>query len=129
MISFTISQVKPGNYDLVVFSTRGQLVVLDALKLMSRPKALPQPNFWTKKLDARSAKIYGKNIVGAGKAQFFFNGKENAWILAVDSMNPKLRNANGASYLVRTVFLVGGQKNVLEVYVDGVRTTRAAYSK
>lgn len=113
MISFTISQVKPGNYDLVVFSTRGQLVVQDALRLMSRPRALPQPSFWTKKLDAGFAKIYAKNIVGAGKAQFVFNGKDIAWILAVDSMNPKLRNANGASYLVRTVSLVGARRTFL----------------
>ena len=33
-----------------------------------------------------------------------------------------------AYYLVRTVDLVEGQKNVLEIYVDGVRTTRTAYT-
>ena len=83
---------------------------------------------WTKKLDAGSAKIYAKNIVGAGKVQFMLNGEEIAWVRATSAADSKLRTANGASYLVRTVDLVKGQKNVLEVYVDGVRTTRTAYT-
>ena len=33
-----------------------------------------------------------------------------------------------AYYLVRTVLLVEGQKNVLEIYVDGKRTARSAYT-
>ena len=83
---------------------------------------------WTKKLTDSSAKIYAKNIVGEGKVQFFLNGSEIAWVRAADATDPKLREANGSYYLVRTVDLVKGQKNVLEVYVDGVRTTRTAYS-
>jgi hypothetical protein len=83
---------------------------------------------WTKKIDGDSAKIYAKNIVGAGKVQFFLNGKEIAWVNASSSADSKLRTANGASYLVRTVEFAAG-KNVLEVYVDGVRTTRTAYTK
>ena len=47
---------------------------------------------------------------------------------AADAADPKLRSANGASYLVRTINLVAGQKNVVEIYVDGERTTRAAYT-
>jgi hypothetical protein len=83
---------------------------------------------WTSKIDADSAKIYAKNIVGAGKVQFFLNGKEIAWVRATSAADSKLRTANGASYLVRTVEFAAG-KNVLEVYVDGVRTTRTAYTK
>ena len=83
---------------------------------------------WTKKLVDSSAKIYAKNIVGAGKVQFFLNGKEIAWVNATSAADSKLRTANGASYLVRTVEFAAG-KNVLEVYVDGVRTTRTAYTK
>ena len=83
---------------------------------------------WTKKLDASSAKIYAKNVVGEGKVQFFLNGEEIAWVRAVDATDPKLRTANGSAYLVRTVEFVEGQKNVLEVYLDGVRTTRTAYT-
>lgn len=83
---------------------------------------------WTKKLDDNSAKIYAKNVVGEGKVQFMLNGEEIAWVRAVDATDPKLRTANGSSYLVRTVEFAAG-KNVLEVYLDGVRTTRTAYTK
>ena len=72
--------------------------------------------------------MYAKNIVGAGKIQFMVNGKEVAWVRAVDETDAKLREANGFYYLVRTVRLVPGQKNALEIYVDGVRVTRSAYS-
>ena len=56
------------------------------------------------------------------------NGEEIAWVRATSAADPKLRTANGASYLVRKVDLVEGQKNILEVYLDGVRIKRAAYS-
>ena len=56
------------------------------------------------------------------------NGEEIAWVRAVSAADPKLRTANGAHYLVRTVDLVEGQKNILEVYLDGVRIKRTAYS-
>jgi hypothetical protein len=83
---------------------------------------------WTKLQTDGTAKMYAKNIVGAGKVQFFHNNKEIAWVRAADALNPKLRAANGAFYLVRTVELVAG-KNVLEVYIDGERVRRTAYSK
>ena len=83
---------------------------------------------WTKNLNDGTVKMYAKNIVGAGKVQFMLNGKEIAWVNATSAADSKLRTANGASYLVRTVDLVEGQKNVLEIYVDGVRTARSAYS-
>ena len=83
---------------------------------------------WTKLQTDGTAKMYAKNIVGAGKVQFFHNNNEIAWVRAADALNPKLRAANGAFYLVRTVELVAG-KNVLEVYIDGERVRRTAYSK
>jgi len=83
---------------------------------------------WTKNLGSGEVKMYAKNIVGAGKVQFMLNGKEIAWVNASSSADSKLRTANGFSYLVRTVELVEGQKNVLEIWVDGVRTTRTAYT-
>jgi hypothetical protein len=83
---------------------------------------------WTKKLDAGSAKMYAKNVIGEGKVQFFLNGEEIAWVRATSATDPKLRTANGSAYQVRTVNFVQGQKNVLEIYVDGVRTTRTAYT-
>jgi hypothetical protein len=87
-----------------------------------------KPAFWTKDLGDGTLKLYAKNIVGAGKIQFFHNGKEVAWIKAVDALDPKLRAANGSYYLVRTVKLVSG-KNVLEIKDDGARVVRRVASK
>ena len=92
------------------------------------PEAPATPAYWPKKLTDSSVKLYAKNIVGAGKVQFFLNGKEVAWVRAADANDPKLRTANGFQYLVRTVTLKAGMKNVLEIYVDGERVRRAAYS-
>ena len=92
------------------------------------PEISDELKAWTKNLNDGTAKIYAKNIVGAGKIRFMLNGEEIAWVRAVSAADPKLRTANGAHYLVRTVDLVEGQKNILEVYLDGVRIKRTAYS-
>jgi hypothetical protein len=76
--------------------------------------------------DGNSIKLYAKDLVGAGKVQFMLGGKEIAWVNAKDASDPKLRLANGSSYLVRTVDLAAG-KNRFEILVDGVRIFRASY--
>jgi hypothetical protein len=91
-------------------------------------EASGDPAYWPKKLTDSSLKLYAKNVVGAGKVQFFLNGKEIAWVRAIDATDPKLRTANGFSYLVRTVELEPGMKNAVEIYVDGIRERRAAYT-
>ena len=135
--SFTITipaGLRPGPKDLVITSSAGTLTVQDALTISaaaedsSESVSAVSAKGWTKKLNDSSAKIYTKDLVGAGKVQFFVNGKEVAWINATSAEDPKLRTANGAHYLVRTVYLVEGQKNVLEVWVEGVRAWRSAYS-
>jgi hypothetical protein len=89
---------------------------------------------WTKRLEGNTqAKLYAKSVVGKGKVQFYFNGKEIAWVRAMDETDPKLRvitsgPMTGANYLVRTVDLLEG-KNILEIYVDGERVRRTAYSR
>lgn len=83
---------------------------------------------WTKRLSDSQAKLYAKNIAGAGKVQLMLNGKEVAWVNAIDANDPKLRKANGDHYLVRTVNLKPG-KNVLEIWVDGVRERRTVYTR
>lgn len=88
----------------------------------------PVPNYWPKKQSANTVKLYAKNIIGAGKVQFFLNGKEIAWVRAADETDPKLREARGFYYLVRTVTLTPGIKNVVEIHVNGERVRRAAYS-
>ena len=82
---------------------------------------------WTKKISDSQVKMYAKNVVGAGKIQFVVNGSELAWVKATETLNPKLRSANGFHYLVRTVNLRSG-KNSLEFYQDGDRIRRNAYS-
>jgi hypothetical protein len=86
-----------------------------------------KPAFWTKDIGNGEVKLYAKNIVGAGKIQFFHNGNEVAWIKAVDALDPKLRAASGSFYLVRTLKLVSG-KNVFEITDDGVRVVRRVAS-
>ena len=87
-------------------------------------------NFWTTQISDTEIKFYAKNIVGAGKVQFFHNGNEVAWVNAEDDSDTKLRVISegpmtGANYLVRTREMVSG-KNVFEVYVDGERVLRRA---
>ena len=115
-----------GRTDLVVISSFGRLTVQGALNIAEGN----QSRFasWTKNLGSGDVKMYAKNIVGAGKVQFMLNGQEIAWVRAESISDPKLREANGSHYMVRAVELVQGQKNVLEIYVDGVRAWRAAYS-
>jgi subtilisin family serine protease len=95
-------------------------------------------NVWTVRMRDASgnltnqAKMYAKNPIGEGKVQFYLNGSEIAWIRAVDETDPKLRLVTegpmaGIGYLVRTVSLVGG-KNALEIYVEGERLRRTAYT-
>jgi len=95
-------------------------------------------NVWTVRMrDANGdltnqAKMYAKNPIGEGKVQFYLNGREIAWIRAVDETDPKLRLVTegpmaGIGYLVRTVNLVAG-KNALEIYVEGERLRRTAYT-
>jgi hypothetical protein len=83
---------------------------------------------WTKRISPTQVKIYAKNIVGAGKVQFFHNGKEIAWVRAIDATNPKLFEGNGSFYLVRTATLVAG-KNRFEVRIDGERVRFNTYTR
>jgi hypothetical protein len=73
--------------------------------------------------------------VGAGKVQFMLNGREVAWVRAVDATDPKLNVGPAAARdgLVRTVgpgsrwSLVAG-RNVLEIYVDDSRLVRRVFA-
>lgn len=71
---------------------------------------------------AGEVKVRLFDVVGAGKVQIFVNGKEIAWVNAVDASDFKLFDG----YLVRTVSLVEG-KTAIEVFVDGTRVQRWAY--
>ena len=117
----------PGDHTLQVLSrdSKGRVITLNFPIVVSGEVAARGS---TRNLGDGAVKMYGKNIVGAGKVQFMLNGKEIAWVNATSEGNPKLRTANDAYYLVRTVYLIKGQKNILEVHLDGVRIKRAAYN-
>lgn len=113
-----------GVYDLVVYSSYGRLTVQDAIKVgppISTPTGKASPS--VKRVNDGSIKVWVFDVVGAGKVQLFANGKEVAWVNASSEADPRLRGG----YLVRTVSLDAG-KNVLEIYVDGKRVKRVAYT-
>lgn len=119
----------PGNKsDLVIDSSFGKLTHQDAFDI---PAATCEQDLskghWTKlQSDGKTVKIYAKDPAGKGKIQFFKDGKEIAWVNAVDESDPKLSFASGYPYLVRSVELTDG-KNRFEIKLDGVRVWRATY--
>jgi hypothetical protein len=121
-----VSELPEGEYLLVYNHQSGS--VETSIEVQTKPN--PQAEFWTKQISASEIKFYAKNIVGAGKVQFFHNGNEVAWVRAEDDDDPKLRVVSsgpmvGANYLVRTREMIEG-KNVFEIYVDGERVLRRA---
>ena len=129
-ISFVVPRaVAVGIHDLVLFGDFGRLTQQDALEVLASVSNAPSFKAWTKNQLNGTVKLYAKNVVGAGKLQFFLNGEEVAWVRASSESDPKLRQANGSYYLVRTIELVAGQKNVIEIHVDGERLRRVAYSR
>jgi hypothetical protein len=115
-----------GTYDLVIVSDAGRLTVQNAIvvsgsaAITSTGDARPS----TKRLVDDSVKVWVFDVVDAGKVQIFVNDKEIAWVNATDVDDSKLFSG----YLVRTVNLAAG-KNVIEVYVNGVRVDRKAYTR
>jgi hypothetical protein len=121
------SSLKPGVYDLVIVSDSGTLTVQDGLRVAAGSGsvgATSEARPSTKLKEDNTVKAWVFDVVGAGKVQIFHNGKEIAWVNATDSSGSKLTSG----YLVRTVDLAPG-KNVIEVYVDGERVKRAAYTR
>jgi hypothetical protein len=111
-----------GMHDVVLhYSTTESIILQNGLVVQDLMKV------WTQLQSDNTVKMYAKNIVGEGKIQFFHNNNEIAWVKASNALNPKLRQSNGSSYLVRTRELVAG-KNAFEIYQDGTRIWRAAYS-
>lgn len=113
-----------GLKDAKVTSDFGVLLVADLIRIVSEDDL--SFHAWTS-LKGDYVKVYAKNLVGKGKVQFVVNGKEIAWVRAADASNPKIREANGFKYMVRSVTLRPG-KNVFEIYLGGTRVKRVAYS-
>jgi hypothetical protein len=121
--------LSPGqNQDLIVNSSSGTLTFQDAFDVAAGSCAQEvSKGRWTQlQPDGLTVKIYAKDPIGDGKIQFLKDGKEIAWIRAVDETDPKLRFANDSGYLVRSAELKPG-KNRFEIKLDGVRVWRATY--
>ncbi len=128
-LTFTLAAaLTPGLKDLKIFSSQGTLTVQAILRVLGENTAeTTQPRAWTKaQPDGLSIKVYARNIIGQGKIQFFVDGREIAWMRAIDESDPKLSFRQATPYLVRTVDLNPG-KNRIEIRVDGVRTWRVTY--
>ena len=118
-----------GTKDLVITSDSGTLTAQSSLEVVIAGAAVdPTGAKSSIKKNGDSARVAVLNPVGVGKVQIMHNGKEIAWVNAVDEADPKLRGNVGSKYLVRTINLLPG-KNALEVYVDGERIRRVAYTK
>ena len=113
-----------GQYDIRVVSPEGEAVLQKGLWVVDTLEF----STWTKHV-GDTIKIYAKNVIGVGKVQLFVDGKEIAWVNAVDATDPKLRTANGFHYLVRTVNLkADGSKTRFEVKLNGERVRRNTYT-
>jgi hypothetical protein len=125
-ISATVpSGLTLGLKDAELTSDFGKLSIPGLIRVVAQSEA--EFSAWTS-LKGDYVKVYAKNLVGAGKVQFLVNGVERAWIRAIDQSAPKLRRANGFYYLVRSIKLTAG-KNTFEVYQDGERVWRSAYTQ
>jgi hypothetical protein len=119
--------LQAGTYDIILQSDYGILTLQEHLVIRGGVVALKgKPS--TKKVDLDTVKIYYFNPEGAGKIQFFVDGKEIAWHQSngTSSKGAAVARANNINYLVRTVSLSPG-KNRVEIRVDGKRVWQATY--
>jgi len=122
------STLSVGTKDLVLVSSSGSLTVQGAIRVTGETVSVTQQSVSLKRVGDR-VRFMVKDVVGAGKIQFKINGKEVAWVRAVDATDPKLRKtSSNEPYSVRTSSLVRG-KNAVEIFVDGERVKRAAYTR
>ena len=118
-----LSELPPGLYDMVIYSTRGRMIWQDAYQVLPL-----QPTFWTVlNEETNEVRLYAKNIVGQGKVQFFVDGVEIAFVDATSSADEKLITNEFGTYLVRTVDATSLVKNRYEIKLNGERVFRTTY--
>ena len=128
VLAFPAGLTPGNNVDLVINSSSGTLTHQDAFDIPADTcTAVLSKGRWTQlQSDGKTVKMYAKDPIGDGKIQFFVDGKEIAWVNAVDEADLKLSFASSYPYLVRSVALHEG-KNRFEIKLDGVRVWRATY--
>jgi hypothetical protein len=85
-----------------------------------------QARGWTRDFGNNQLKLYTREVIGAGKVRFVVNGREIAWVRAIDGTDPKLNVAGDG--MVRTVTAVPG-RNVFEIYVGNERVVRRVFTR
>jgi hypothetical protein len=114
--------VSAGLQDLLLLGSHGVLTIQDGIRINLAGSSLTDGlRVWTRDQGDGTVKVYARDVVGAGKVQFFHNGREVAWVRAIDATDPKLNVASDG--MVRTRALVSG-RNVFEIFVDGERLVR-----
>lgn len=108
-----------GRKDLVLESSSGRLTIQGFVVIVGSglPPFASVDAFKIHRVGER-ARIFASGVKGLGKVQFLLNGREIAWVRAVDEMDPKLFRSQSLSYLVRTRDLAPG-KNKFEILVGG----------
>jgi hypothetical protein len=124
-LTITVLPLEPGLYDLELTGSFGRLTIQGALQVVAENYEGPG-RFFTKRISETEVKVYLRDIIAIGKVQIFVNGRERAWIRALDSTDPKLASRNGESYMVRTVILEPG-KNRIEIRVNNQRARFVTY--
>lgn len=141
--------VEPGLQDVLVSGPFGDLLLEDAVNIAPLPEINQaedadvaelvatnpgncSPNTtefsaWTQDQLDGTVLFFAKNVVGAGTIEFQQNRKVLKSLVAKTTASPNIRWGNCAPYFVHR-FTREDVKNGLEVYRDGVRVWRAAYS-
>ncbi len=134
-LSFEVPDVETGDYPITLMTDKGSITYQSVVVSVVAAKeevilGQAESKGWTSQMSETQVKMYMKNINVGNKYQFFVNGTEIAWVRKNSSSDidgSNLRQALGTDYMVRTVDL-GPGKNALEIYIDGERVWRAAYT-
>ena len=120
--------------DLVIATGLGNLRYQGAVDVLAECQA--QITAWTRALDDGTVKFYARGVVGSGKVRFVLNGREIAWVRAIDATDPRLNVGPAAARdgLVRTVgpgsrWSLAAGRNVLEIYVGENRLVRRIFTQ
>jgi len=133
-----VPRAAAGEYQLQLVGTTalGEVVTMALQAQLSGAAGVGVARGWTRAFADGSVKFYARDLVGAGKVRFVLNGQEVAWVRAVDATDPRLNVGPAAARdgLVRTVgagsrWSLAAGRNVLEIYVEGVRLVRRVFTQ
>jgi hypothetical protein len=138
-----VPRAAAGEYQLQLVGTlgSGELVALALLTELADAElgngsGLQVARGWTRAMADGTVKFYARDLVGVGKVRFMLNGREVAWVRAVDASDPKLNVGPAAARdgLTRTVgagtrWSLAAGRNVLEIWVGDNRLVRRIFTR